>query len=473
MKQFKNPKRAFGDVEASKASRLVSAATDLALVVETDGSIKDISFSNEDYEKFGVGNWVGKKLREVVTLECESKVAAMLQSTKHKATLKWYEVNHPIQGFADLPMRYRVLRLNTDGPFLALGRDLKFAATFQQQLVKAQVQVDRERERSAQAEIRYQVLFRFSSEAIVIISAATLRIVDANPAALTLLSSGSRPLEGYTLTELLDESSRDSLDSFITAAKSAPQVNPVELKIKNNNRTVLAHGSVFRDGGQLLFLIRLNDPQASDAKGEDRMNVTRPIRVLEALPDGFVILDADRRIVSGNNAFRELVQLATLEQLRGQSIDRWLGRTAVDLNVLFDNLDEHGTVSRYKMSLQTEYGRTIDVEVVGVAVKGDGIDYYGLVIRRDLTAANRLETDDLFPVGKSVEDLKHLVGRTPLRELVRQTTDIVERMCIQAALELTSDNRASAAEILGLSRQSLYLKLRRHNMAGFGDDTLP
>ncbi len=34
-------------------------------------------------------------------------------------------------------------------------------------------------------------------------------------------------------------------------------------------------------------------------------------------------------------------------------------------------------------------------------------------------------------------------------------------MCIEAALELTKNNRASAAELLGLSRQSLYSKLNR------------
>jgi DNA-binding NtrC family response regulator len=38
---------------------------------------------------------------------------------------------------------------------------------------------------------------------------------------------------------------------------------------------------------------------------------------------------------------------------------------------------------------------------------------------------------------------------------------VIERLCIEAALELTGDNRASAAEMLGLSRQSLYSKLRR------------
>jgi DNA-binding NtrC family response regulator len=63
-----------------------------------------------------------------------------------------------------------------------------------------------------------------------------------------------------------------------------------------------------------------------------------------------------------------------------------------------------------------------------------------------------------------VEQLTELVGRVPLKELVRESTDMIERLCIEAALELTDDNRASAAEMLGLSRQGLYSKLRRHGM---------
>ena len=46
---------------------------------------------------------------------------------------------------------------------------------------------------------------------------------------------------------------------------------------------------------------------------------------------------------------------------------------------------------------------------------------------------------------------------------------MIERMCIQAALQLTHNNRASAAEMLGLSRQSLYVKLRRYDMASSGE----
>jgi DNA-binding NtrC family response regulator len=56
-----------------------------------------------------------------------------------------------------------------------------------------------------------------------------------------------------------------------------------------------------------------------------------------------------------------------------------------------------------------------------------------------------------------------------LKAIVRETTDVIERMCIETALELTGDNRATAAEVLGLSRQSLYVKLRRFGLANVGE----
>jgi transcriptional regulator PpsR len=90
---------------------------------------------------------------------------------------------------------------------------------------------------------------------------------------------------------------------------------------------------------------------------------------------------------------------------------------------------------------------------------------FGFTIRnigRRLSADSRAGRD----VPRSVEQLTELVGRVSLKDLVREAIDVIERLCIEAALELTGDNRASAAEMLGLSRQSLYVKLHRY---GLGD----
>jgi DNA-binding NtrC family response regulator len=72
-------------------------------------------------------------------------------------------------------------------------------------------------------------------------------------------------------------------------------------------------------------------------------------------------------------------------------------------------------------------------------------------------------------IPRSVGQLADLVGRTPMKEIVSETTDLIEKLCIEAALELTGDNRAQAAEMLGLSRQSLYVKMRRFGVGDLSD----
>jgi DNA-binding protein Fis len=42
-------------------------------------------------------------------------------------------------------------------------------------------------------------------------------------------------------------------------------------------------------------------------------------------------------------------------------------------------------------------------------------------------------------------------------------------MCIETAVELTRNNRVAAAEMLGLSRQSLYVKLRKYGLLAKGE----
>jgi len=56
------------------------------------------------------------------------------------------------------------------------------------------------------------------------------------------------------------------------------------------------------------------------------------------------------------------------------------------------------------------------------------------------------------------------IGSAPLRDLVGQTTEFIERHYIDAALKLTNGNRKAASEWLGLSRQGLYAKLDRYGL---------
>jgi transcriptional regulator PpsR len=130
---------------------------------------------------------------------------------------------------------------------------------------------------------------------------------------------------------------------------------------------------------------------------------------------------------------------------------------------------EHGSVRRFSTIVRGQYGSHEDVEISAVSVLNGEYPCYGFTIRN----FGRRDQPKPQPKGelpRSVEQLTGLVGRVSLKELVRETTDVIEKLCIEAALELTKNNRASAAEMLGLSRQSLYSKLHRFGLSGPDDE---
>lgn len=65
----------------------------------------------------------------------------------------------------------------------------------------------------------------------------------------------------------------------------------------------------------------------------------------------------------------------------------------------------------------------------------------------------------LIHLVKTAFDKKQVIK--PLRVIVREITDLVEKEYIQRALKINYNNRVSTAKGLGISRQSLYAKMHR------------
>jgi transcriptional regulator PpsR len=134
----------------------------------------------------------------------------------------------------------------------------------------------------------------------------------------------------------------------------------------------------------------------------------------------------------------------------------------VDLNIVLANLKEHGIVRNYATIVRGEFGTDQEVSVTAVAAD-DGHRCIGFVLRplsvRSVTASAATPAPT-----RSIEQLRELVGRMPLKDIVRESSDVIEKLCIEAALDVSNDNRAAAAQILGLSRQGLYSKLHRYGM---------
>lgn len=468
MKAFRTPRSSLGQLDAETAAGLVAASADVALVLDEEGAIRDVGFGSDDLARDleVVETWVGRPWIDTVAHESRTKVQAMLGERGVEKAPRWRHVNHLSREGTSLPILCSVAPLGRAGRRLVFGRDLRPLSQLQQRLVEVQQSMERDYSRLRQAETRYRLLFQMSGDALLVLDAESLRVLEANPAAQKLFGSTARRLQGRPLPEAVAPEDRQAL---LATLRSSARTSELRTRLADTDLDVTLSASNFRQEGGLLILVRLEalrGPSEGDALGDPQAKL---VKVIEGVPDAFVVTDSDARIISANTAFLEMAQLTSDEQLRGASLDRWLGRQGVEFEVLLATLRSRGSVRLYSSTIRGELGGLTEAEISGVAVTYAGQTCYGFSIR---DVGPRIRPPARLPDGatRSVEQLTELIGRVPLRDLVREATDAIERLCIEAALDLTGDNRASAAEMLGLSRQSLYVKLRRYGLGDLGTD---
>ncbi|MEE4207282.1 MAG: transcriptional regulator PpsR [Erythrobacter sp.] len=449
----------FDTLDADAAMKLAMVAGDVTLVLDDTGTILDAAFDPKDFP--GFEGWVGTNWIETVTDESRPKIMEMLAAARRGEVQHWRQVNHPSRE-GEVPIRYAVLSVNKGEHRIAFGRDLREAGKLQARLLQVQQSLERDYLRMRQLESRYRMLFERSHEAVLIVEASSLRIREANPAAHAMLGARTGSLPGKKLPGIVDKSARETLQTLVGAALAADAVSPATIRLNRNTQVDVSVAGFTQDRGQFL-LVRLFPT------GEGRGDASPVLDLVDQMPDAFVVADADLEVVSANNAFIEMVQAASLDQLRGRHLSEWVGRPGIDLDLIEGQIDQHGAARNVGTVLRA--GGEVEgepVELSAVRSSGDN-PLYAFVIR---PIGRRLR--DLPPgsqdLPRSVEQLTDLVGRMSLKDIVRESTDLIERLCIEAALSYTSDNRASAAEILGLSRQSLYSKLHRYGLGNLPSD---
>jgi transcriptional regulator PpsR len=181
--------------------------------------------------------------------------------------------------------------------------------------------------------------------------------------------------------------------------------------------------------------------------------------LIARLPDAFVVIDRDGVVQQANTAFLDLVEAGSEAMVRGQRLDRWLNGGGNDLGMALDLIRSHGTVLMLPSMIQGEYGATVAVELS--ASSDDTM--IGMLIR-DMT---RRAAEPAFAGTKLQATLRSLawdISTTTIHEAVDETVGAVERHFISGALEQTGGNRKAAAALIGLSRQSLYLKMNRYDL---------
>lgn len=461
-KAFAAPDEVPGKLSARVAASVLAAVGDVSFVLDSAGIILDVAVSNGELSRHGFGDWIGRSWADTVTIESKPKVAEMIAEGLRGGAGRWRQVNHPEPG-GDVPVRYLVMTLGAEdrdgGRLIAIGRDMRAAAAIQQRLLQTQQSLERDYIRLRQAEARYRLLFDMAVEPVLIVDAGTRRIREANPAAYRVLGAKPGSLSDQPVSGIVDTPDREAFVAYLGAAEVADDTAPVTMRLKGGG-DVRISARLFRQARAALLLLRIAAVEGAPAGHEHDAALSA---VVEQMPDAFVLTDAALNILTANAAFVELAEMASADRVAGAPLASWLGRPGIDLELIAGQLREHGAVRNVATIVRGATGAQEEVEVSAVLAPGDGGDCYGFTIR---SVGRRLR--DMPPVERdlprSVEQLTELVGRMSLKEIVRESTDLIERLCIEAALNYTSDNRASAAEILGVSRQSLYSKLHRHGL---------
>ena len=451
-------------LDRDSAIALIAAAGDIALVVDGTGVIRDVSTTegsepaSEDTTK-----WIGQTWVSIVTPDSRGKVEALIRDVASTGVSRRRQVNHPMSSGVDMPIAYTAVRLkDKQGGLVAVGRDMRMIASLQQRLVETQQALERDYWRLRHVETRYRLLFQVSSEAILVVDSSNRRIVDANDAAGRLFDRGTDKLVGRTFPIGVDPESEPALEQALANARAAGRSGNVSAHLANGGAAVEVSVSCFRQDAVSLFLVRLSTTRLSSDRDSQLAPEVREL--LANAPDGFIVTDVAGRVISANRAFLDQAQLTGEQEAHGRPISDWIGRPGADLGVFLATLRKHGAVRIMATALRGEQGESIEVEVSAAAAPGNEPQAIGFIVRdvgRRLVHGPRGARD----LSLAVEQLTSLVGRVALRDLLRDTSDLVERHFIEAALELTSDNRTAAAEVLGLSRQSLYVKMRRHQLA--------
>ena len=341
-----------------------------------------------------------------------------------------------------------------------LGQEIRAIAALQSRLVEAQRALDEDYNRLRQLETQYRVLFQTSAEALLVVDASTGRIEDVNAAAAEILDGEITEIRGEPLEGLFSETQAALVREAMHSVNASGQTDRFSAHLRNAQREVSCRLSIFRAANATMVLCSLTPND--QATGGDSALEDRLIGMVARIPDAMVLTDEDGVIRWCNEAFLGMSEIAIAAQAEGETLARFLGRPGVDLAVIIRNAVEHGRLRAFTATLTGIFGSETRVEI-SVASVAEPQPMVGFVMR-DISRYDQIPARKADLKPESSDDLMKLVGSVPLKELVRASTEEIEKMCIEAALKKTGNNRASAAEMLGLSRQSLYVKLRRFGL---------
>ena len=255
---------ALAPVASELARAFVTLDSDIALLLDHEGVITQVVPSGSSPMAPLAQDWVGRRWVDTVTDGTRRKVELMLADVTASGQSRRREVNHRLDGGAELPVVYTALRLGGQGPVLAVGRDLRMASALQQRFEQAQQELEAEYWRARQvdtqvrqADARYLRLFNAAGDAMLTVDPQTLTIVEANEAACRLADLADDLLVGRQVAQLFEYAWRLDVERLLSTARERRSAPELRASMVGRMLSVGVTATAFSTGGGLRLLVRL------------------------------------------------------------------------------------------------------------------------------------------------------------------------------------------------------------------------
>jgi transcriptional regulator PpsR len=437
----------------------VIALPDITLRLDQTGVIREATLANAISGE-AVDGWVGRPWAETVRESGGGFVRRMVEDARSQGVSTFRQVTQLFPSGLELPIEYNAVRLGGKAGLIAVGKNLQMVAELQARVVAAQQAREQDYWKLREIETRYRLLFDATHDPVVMVAADGLTVLEANPAAIRHCGF----VVGWELQRVLAPEDHEPLKAMLARVQEqgrAPSIR-VHLGAELAAWTVRATPAASRAERAFLLqfsgigAVRREPPRPAPGPGFEPL--------IDRLPDGFVLVDGGGVVRRANRAFLDLVQAPEPAAVIGEPLGRWLAQPGADAGVLLATVRRHHSVRIFPTTIVGELGTEAQVEISAAADAELRPRVIGAIIR---DVGPRLP--GLAPVdelGGLLAGMGDRIGRVPLLELIREAGGVIERHYIEAALRRSNGNRTVAADLLGLSRQSLYAKLARHGIDG-------
>jgi len=304
------------------ARTFVSLASDIALVIDEGGVIRNVAQGSTEPIAPGAYQWVGRAWVDTVSGDTRPKIENLLKEVASTGIARRREVNHPLSADSSIPVAYTAIRLGDNGPVLAVGRDMRTIAAIQQRYVESQQELERGYWQARQAEARYQLLFQVATDAVAVVDGETLQIVEANQAAATLFGTAAEQLQGQHVGAGFEHHSRGAVNELLGNARATGQSGEIRARLQGTLTSTSVAATPFRSDDSMRLLVRM---RAIDAASPSAALNKTLARLVDDASDGVVVTDSSGRILIANPAFVALAGLGSEAQAKGQPLMNWLG----------------------------------------------------------------------------------------------------------------------------------------------------